>query len=412
MSKANGLQQAQAEPYPTYIVTNHFTRLFSIVIIHPVTRFCLIGPTYPYRGGIAHYTTLLAQHLRQEHEVLLISFSRQYPRWLFPGRDDRDPSQNPLTTPAEYLLDSLNPWSWRQTLQRIQTWQADVVVIPWWVPFWAPVWAYLGWGIKRLPGPPRLLFICHNVLPHEESRLDKLALRLALSSGDGFIVHSQADGQRLRGIWPEARVQVTPLPTYEGLGQSAAASPTLSLPTDRPILLFFGFVRPYKGLDVLLEALPLVLAQRPVHLVIVGEFWQGAERYEEQIERLGLRPHITLMDRYVPDEELIAYVQRANVAILPYRSATQSAVVQVALGHGCPVITTNVGGLAEAVEDGVTGLVVPPENPTALAAAINHYLTQNQESLFRANLQQNIQQTNNRFSWSHLETTLRQLAQL
>ncbi|MCL4867950.1 MAG: glycosyltransferase [Anaerolineae bacterium] len=372
-----------------------------------MTRYCLIGPTYPYRGGIAHYTTLLTQHLHQEHEVLLISFSRQYPRWLFPGRDDRDPSLHPLQAEAEYLLDSLNPLSWWRTWRRIRQWQAEVVIIPWWVPFWAPVWGYLSWGIKQRPHPPRLLFICHNVLPHEPGRLDKLALRLALSRGDGYIVHSQADEAQLQAIWPQARVQVTPLPTYKQLGQNAAAPPPIPLPTDRPILLFFGFVRPYKGLDVLLEALPLVLADCPVHLLIVGEFWQGVEKYREQIERLGLRPHLTIIDRYVPDEELVAYVQRANAAILPYRSATQSAVVQVALGHGCPVITTAVGGLAEAVQDGVTGLVVPAGDVAGLAAAIQRYFSHNLEPIFRTNIQQ---QTGN-FSWTRLERAINQLCQ-
>ena len=373
-----------------------------------MTRYCLIGPTYPYRGGIAHYTTLLAQQLRQHHDLLFISFSRQYPRWLFPGRDDRDPSQNPLQTEAEYLLDSLNPFSWRQVLRRIQAWRADVVIIPWWVPFWAPVWAYLSWGIKRLTPAPKLLFICHNVLPHESNRFDPLALRLALRWGDGYIVHAQTDKTKLQAVFPQARIEVNPLPTYRELGQNAAAMSTIPLPTDRPILLFFGFVRPYKGLDILLEALPLVLAQQPVYLLVAGEFWQGTAQYQEQIERLQLRPHVTLLDRYLPDEELIAYVQRADVAILPYRTATQSAVIQVALGHGCPVITTHVGGLAEAVQDGVTGLVVPPDNPVALAKAILRYQNEQLSLPFRAN----IRQQQDRFSWVNLVQTIENIVQL
>lgn len=373
-----------------------------------MTRYCLIGPTYPYRGGIAHYTTLLAQQLRQHHDLLFISFSRQYPRWLFPGRDDRDPSQNPLQTEAEYLLDSLNPFSWRQVLRRIQAWRADVVIIPWWVPFWAPVWAYLSWGIKRLTPAPKLLFICHNVLPHESKRFDPLALRLALRWSDGYIVHAQTDKTKLQAVFPQARIEVNPLPTYRELGQNAAAMSTIPLPTDRPILLFFGFVRPYKGLDILLEALPLVLAQQLVHLLVAGEFWQGTAQYQEQIERLQLRPHVTLLDRYLPDEELIAYVQKADVAILPYRTATQSAVIQVALGHGCPVITTHVGGLAEAVQDGVTGLVVPPNNPVALAKAILRYQNEQLSLPFRAN----IRQQQDRFSWVNLVQTIENIVQL
>lgn len=384
-----------------YCITDYYLNQGNDIIGN-IMRYCLIGPTYPYRGGIAHYTTLLAQQLRRDHEVLLISFSRQYPRWLFPGRDDRDPSQTPLQTKAEYLLDSLNPLSWWRVLRRMQQWQADVVIIPWWVPFWTPVWAYLSWGLKRLSPTPKLLFICHNVLPHENTRFDELAIRLALWRGDGFIVHAQTDKVRLQAVFPQAHIAVNPLPTYRELGQIAAAMPTIPLPTDHPLLLFFGFVRPYKGLDVLLEALPLVLAQQPVHLLVAGEFWQGTTVYAEQIERWGLRPHVTLLNRYLPDEELIAYIKRAAVAILPYRTATQSAVIQVALGHGCPVITTDVGGLAEAVQNGVTGLVVPPENPALLAEAILRYFNEQLGSHFRAN----IQQQQDRFSWANLVQTI------
>lgn len=370
-----------------------------------MTRFALIGPTHPYRGGIAHYTTLLAQALRREQETLVISFSRQYPRWLFPGRSDRDPSQRPLQTEAEYLLDPLNPISWWRTLRRIDQWGADIVVIPWWVPFWAPAWAMLGRGIKRLPHPPRLLFICHNVLPHEKSLVDKVALRLALSPGDGFVVHAQADGRRLREQFPQAKIQVSPLPTYAALGQGAM-SPPVDLPTDRPLLLFFGFVRHYKGLDVLLQALPMVLAKRSVHLLIVGEFWQDEDVYRSQIRQLQLESAVTIVNDYVPDEALAAYVKAATVVVLPYRSATQSAVVQVAFGQGRPVITTNVGGLTEVVADGRTGLIVPPEHPQALALAINHFFDQELGPKF----EENIQQEKERFSWQRLIDQLLTLA--
>jgi glycosyltransferase involved in cell wall biosynthesis len=368
-----------------------------------MTRFCLIGPTYPYRGGIAHYTTLLAQHLREEYETLLISFSRQYPRWLFPGRSDQDPSTRPLRTDAEYLLDPLNPLSWWRTLQRIQEWQPDVVVIPWWVPFWAPAWAVLGRGVKRLRPRPRLLFICHNVLPHEKGLLDKVALRLALRPGDGFVVHAQKDGERLLAQFPQARLSVSPLPTYGALGQSAAALP-VTLPTDVPIALFFGLVRPYKGLDVLLEAVALV--ERPLHLVVAGEFWQDEAMYREQVRRLGLATKVTFINQYVPDEEVAALMQAAEVVILPYRSASQSAIVQVAFGHGKPVITTDVGGLAEVVQHNCTGLIVPPEEPQQLAAAIERFFDENLGSLFA----ENVRRENGRFAWSHLVETLIQLS--
>ncbi len=371
-----------------------------------MTRYALIGPTYPYRGGIAHYTTLLAEHLRQEHEVLLVSFAQQYPSWLFPGKSDKDPSARPLRTEAEFLLDGLNPLTWWRTLRRLRQWQPEVVIMQWWVPFWAPAWAVLARGIKRLPTRPRLLFICHNVLPHEEGRLQRLLpwlAKLTWGPADSFVVHSQADGALLHRILPSANYQVTPLPTYAGLGAAEPVDFPFTVPDDRPLLLFAGFVRPYKGLDVLLEAMALV--ERPLHLLIAGEFWQGAAAYRAQIERLGIVDAVTLVDEYLSNEVLAACFQRADVVVLPYRSATQSGIIQLAFGQGKPVITTSVGGLPEVVRHGETGLVVPPEDPAALAAAIEHFFAEE----MGPPMSEKIVQENGRFAWEHLIQHLEEL---
>jgi glycosyltransferase involved in cell wall biosynthesis len=380
-------------------------------------RIGLIGPTYPYRGGIAHYTTLLAEALRQEHETLLISFSQQYPAWLFPGRDDRDPSQRPLRTPAEYLLNPLNPLSWGRTAHRLRQWQPDLVVMQWWHPFWAPAWSYIGRGIRRLPGRPPLVYLCHNILPHEEGgRLSRAVLphviHFALRPASGFITHSQADKAILRQILGHRTITVSPHPTYMALVEQAAADLPVTLPVsvpgDRPLLLFAGFVRHYKGLDILLDALAIMKNKRPFHLLVAGEFWDSSSSYQHQIERLGLQDHVTLLDAYLPNETLAACLLRANVVVLPYRSATQSGIIQLAFGQGCPVITTNVGGLAEVVADGRTGLIVPPEDPPALAAAIERYLAQNLEKVFA----EKIREENGRFSWQHLITQITAVAGL
>ncbi len=377
-----------------------------------MTRFALIGPTYPYRGGIAHYNTLLARHLREEHEVLFISFSRQYPGWLFPGKSDKDPSERPLQTEAEYLLDPLNPFTWRKTVKRLQSWQPEVVVIPWWHPYFVPVWTALSRGIKRLPGSLRLIFICHNVLPHEQGKFSKRFLpalfRLACGRGDGFIVHSQADEKILQEILPHARVQVTPLPTYAELGITDTSHIELpvTLPTDRPLLLFCGLVRPYKGLDILLEALALAVRERPLHLLVAGEFWQGGEgQYRQQIDRLGLRDDVTIWNEYLPDEQLAACIDRCDVVVLPYRSATQSAVIPLAFGRGKPVITTNVGGLGEVVAHGRTGLVVPPEDSPGLAKAIDCFFS----TALNEQFQFDIAQEGRRFTWMELIEALARL---
>jgi glycosyltransferase involved in cell wall biosynthesis len=205
------------------------------------------------------------------HEHLLISFSRQYPSWLYKGSSDRDTSRRPLRAQAEYLLYPLNPLSWRRTWRRIGAWQPDLVVMFWWVPFWAPAWSLIARAIKRMRPAPRLVYICHNALPHEAGRLDHLAMRAALAPADALIAHAESEAAELRRFFPGKSVVVTSLPTFAAVGAEVAPLP-VKAPSDRPLLLFCGFVRPYKGLDILLEALPQVLAQQPVHLLIAGEF--------------------------------------------------------------------------------------------------------------------------------------------
>jgi glycosyltransferase involved in cell wall biosynthesis len=295
-------------------------------------------------------------------------------------------------------MDPINPFSWQRTLRRMERWRPDVVVIPWWVPFWAPAWAYLGRGIRRLDSRPNLTFICHNVTPHEKGRFDGLALRLALSSGDVFIVHSQADALELRAHLPEAEIRTTPLPTYAAIANAEETTLPFALPADRPLLLFCGFIRPYKGLDILLEALPLVLAKRPVHLLVAGESWGGSALYDDLITDLGLGSAVTFENRYLRNEELAACLELASVVVLPYRNASQSAIVQLALGRGTPVITTEVGGLAEAIEHERTGLIVPAENPQALAEAIVRFFDQNLGPIFESNIKQDAA----RFDWERL----------
>lgn len=360
-------------------------------------KFCVIGPTYPYRGGIAQHTTLLVQHLRQAgHETRFISFSRQYPKLLY-GRDDKDPSQNPLTADALYLIDSINPFTWWQTLRQIQMFQPELVILPWWVPFWTPVWAYLSWGIKQMTPSPHLQFLCHNVLPHERGRFDTAAVRLALGRGDSYVVHAQEQAAILKTIFPQAPILTSPLPTYQKLGSQQQTKP-LDLPDDRPLILFCGLIRHYKGLDILLNALSAVLAQRDVHCAVVGEFWEDEAIYRQQIETLAIGDYVTIVNQYVENELLAAYVTQANVVVLPYRSATQSAVVQLAFGLGTPVITTTVGGLPDVVEHGRNGLLVPPEDPAALAQALNQYFAEQHQPKFTANLAAYKQA----FSWERL----------
>lgn len=369
----------------------------------------LIGPTYPFRGGIAHYTTLLCQELRKRHQVTLLSFRRQYPAWLFPGRTDRDPSQQVLAVDCERILDPLQPWTWIKAARRIQELEPDLVLFQWWVPFWAPIWSVI---IRQVRGriAARILFISHNVLPHEPRPWDRLLARRVLGQSDAVIVHSQWDRQVLLSLLPTMPAYVSPLPTYEILAPNkwtaSEARRQLGLAEGTPVLLFFGFVRAYKGLKYLIEALAVVRARLDAHLLVVGEFWDDMAPYQAPIRALGLEASVTLIDRYIPNEEVGLYFAAADLVVLPYTDATQSGVAQLALGAGVPVITTSVGGLPDVIQDGVNGFLVPPRDSQALAAAVLRFFEEGLGPTFRAN----IQAQKARFSWERLVSLIEELA--
>ncbi len=375
-------------------------------------KICIIGPTYPYRGGIAHYTTLLVKHLEAAgHQVKLYSYTRQYPKFLFPGKTDKDPSQTTLRVPCEYIVDPIQPFSWWRVYRRMRRDLPDLVILQWWVPYWTPSLAAISWLIKRRT-KMKLVYICHNVTPHEESgTIDHRLAWVVLRRGDAFIVHSEQDRRKLLALLPQPRVWRTNLPTYEVLQQLTTTSEqpqsirrALNL-DGKQVLLFFGFVRPYKGLEYLIQALPLVREQLPnAHLLIVGEFWTGKQAYLAYAQQAGVEEHITIVDQYVPNEDLPNYFDAADVVVLPYVSATQSAVVQLAFGFGKPVITTRVGGLHEVVQDGYNGLVVPPQNEEALAEAIVRYFKQSLGAAMRDHIA--AERGTGRFSWQEVVDAL------
>ena len=345
-------------------------------------RICVVGPTYPYRGGIAHYTTLLVRHLRLAgHQAPLYSFTRQYPRWLFPGKTDRDPSAFPLRVDCEYILDPINPLTWLRLFRRVRADNPDLLILQWWVPYWTPCLTTIGGLIKRNT-KIKIAFVCHNVMPHDGGGvLDRRLALTALRRADALIVHSEQDRYKLLALLPKARVVKATIPTYKPA--AAQATPLavrnlrreLGVPEGVPVLLFFGFVRPYKGLEYLIQALPRIRERLPVHLIVAGEFWSSREFYERFAQEFGVQQQISFVDRYLPDEELQPFFELADVVVLPYVSATQSAVVPLAFGFNKPVITTRVGGLAEVVRDGVNGLIVPPQDEVALADAVIRFLT-------------------------------------
>jgi glycosyltransferase involved in cell wall biosynthesis len=366
-------------------------------------RFVLIGPIYPYRGGIAHYTTMLYRALHErKHDVLLVSFKRQYPRWLFPGQSDRDPSKKPLRVEAaQYWIDSLNPLTWLTTFWRIHRYQPDAIILQWWTTFWAAAWFVLG-ALNRLFLQGPLIYICHNVLPHETQWWDPLLTRVVLQWGTRLIVQSLEEERQLTSLIPDARVAVMPHPVYDMFASERIprdeARRQLGLPLDVPILLFFGTVREYKGLQDALAALPDVKAQLGrVMLVVAGEFWEDKQPYLETIKRLGIGDSVVIEDHYIPNEEVALYFSAADALLAPYRRATGSGAVQMARGFGVPVMATQIGGLLKGV-DGETGLLLPPGDTQAWAAAIACFFTERSGSTMVSE----VAESRDAFSWERL----------
>ncbi len=342
---------------------------------HKTVKICLVGPIYPFRGGIAQSTTLLAKALRHAgHSVEVYSFKRQYPAWLYPGQSDREPDANPDPFPANYVLDPLEPWTWWQAARQIGANKPDLVLVIWWTTFWSPAYASLAYLLKR--AGVRVAFQIHNVLPHEQRFIDRFLARLTLSQGQGFIVHMESERKRLLHLLPKAGpTALSPLPVFDQFLQfrlpKAEARARLSLPDGEPMVLFFGIVRPYKGLKYLVEALG-ILDQGGVktRLVVAGEFWEDINSYQQQLALLGILDRAMLLNRYINNEEVGLYFSAADVFAAPYTAGTQSAAVKTALAFGLPVVLTDrlvdelIAGQAERV------LSVPPGDAQALANAI------------------------------------------
>lgn len=362
-------------------------------------KIIMIGPVYPYKGGISHYTGLMYRELAKRFDVEMLSYKMQYPKFLF-HKEQRDYSNDSFKIEnTQYMLHTANPLNIIKTAYYIKRQRPNMVLIQWWHPYFAPCYFLLQWFMGR----QNVTFVCHNVFPHERFPLDKLLTRLALKRGNHYILHAEEEGKELEKIKQRPDYVVTPHPTYnafrfEGMSK-AQARDRLHIAQDEKVLLFFGYVREYKGLKYLLRAMPMIIREDDkVRLWVVGEFGADREEYHKLIKELRIQEYVRVTDTYTPDREVEKYFAMADLVVLPYTSATQSGIVQIAYGFEKPVIVTNVGGLPDVVEDGRTGYVIEPGKPEEIAHAVIRFYREDQEQTFVNHIKQEAY----RFSWERM----------
>lgn len=367
-------------------------------------KIVLIGPTYPFRGGVSHYTTLLCKELKKKHQIKFLSFSRPYPNWLFPGESIIDKSKKPIKEKGvERTIDWANPLSWVATAFKIKNFNPELVIFTWYIWGWSIPFAVIILIIKVFTNI-KILFICHNVIEHEPTWWKNYLTKIVLPTSNYYIVHSKSDYKKLKNIVPKAQIKITFHPTYRifKLKDIKKYTAKKKLNLNGRVILFFGHVRPYKGLIYLLQALPIVLKELDVTLIVAGEFWEDKKKYQNLIKRLNIAKHVKIFDQYIPNEKVALYFSAADFVVMPYISASGTGIAQLALGLGKAVVGTNVGDLPEVIENGRRGLIVKPKSSKELANAI---IRMYQENLIQK-FSQNIKKDKDLFSWSNLITII------
>ncbi len=372
-------------------------------------KVLILGPAYPYRGGLAAFNERLGKALQDAGcEVLLVTFSFQYPSLLFPGKTQF--AEGPATIELLIVrwIHSLNPLNWWKAAQQIRRESPDLIITAFWLPLLGPALGTILRLIKR-PGVHRIGLI-HNMLPHEGRPGDRLFSRYFVKAGDNFLTLSKEVSEQVRLFSDSQEIVCSPHPIYDHYGELLAkqdARRSLGLTENGRYLLFFGFIRAYKGLDLLLKAMAdKHLEDENVQLVVAGEFYQDEQTYLDLISELGIQDRVHLHSDFIPDDQVRHYFCAADLVVQPYKTATQSGISQIAYHFERPMIVTRVGGLPEIVPDGEAGYVVEPQ-PAAIAAAIVDFYEHQREE----ELAQGVRAGKDRFSWRRLVDLILELDQ-
>lgn len=361
-------------------------------------KIIIVGPGYPYRNGQSVYLGSLCQKLSGKFNIELINFSMLYPAFLFPGKTQYDESKDrKVRYPNTRMLHSLNPVSWYKTAKYINRQQPDLIAIDWWHPFLGPCFN----GLIRFLSPKnkkKILFITENVISHEANKTDNFLTRLALKHAHAFLALSESVERHLKRMF-NVKVYRSALPVYDFYKAKDEANiqqirKRYGFSENDIVLLFFGLVRKYKGLDLLLEVYKNLYQLHPqLKLLVVGEFYEPEEHYRQLTQSLGIDDAVVIENRYVPDEEVSPYFEMSDCVVLPYKSATQSGILSMAYGFGKPVVVTDVGELGAMVVPGKTGIVAALPEVEDLQKAIEQYLLLQQKGTnFKSQIEAYLQQ--------------------
>jgi len=364
-------------------------------------KIIIVGTAFPYRGGLAAYNERLArEYVKQGNEVEIITFSLQYPGFLFPGKSQYSTEFAPEDLNIKRMIHSIDPMNWIKVGRKIKEKKPDMVIFCYWMAFMAPCFGTIA-RVARSP-KTKMVALIHNMIPHEPTVLDKLFPKYFVKSMDGFVAMAESVVADINHFDKENKPKVvSPHPIYDHYGDPLTkkeATIKLGLHDQKDYILFFGFIRHYKGLDLLLEAFADErLRKFPVRLIVAGEFYENPQPYLEQIIRLKLDGLVELRTGFIPDNEVRNYFSVADLIAQPYRTATQSGVSQIAYHFEKPMLVTNVGGLSEIVPDGKVGYVVGVEPLQIANAMVDFFTNQRAEKMI-----ENIKIEKKKFLWSRM----------
>jgi D-inositol-3-phosphate glycosyltransferase len=366
---------------------------------------CSLGPAYPYRGGLASFNDRLAQQFASEgHDIEIITFRLQYPRFLFPGKTQYTEGPAPHGIKITRKLNSINPFNWISTGLKIRKKRPDILLIRYWLPFMGPCFGTIA-RIAKSNRHTSVICIFDNVVPHEKRIGDKILTKYFTGSIDGAIVMSQTVMDDLKTFRENIPVKLSPHPLFDNYGsivRRGEALISLNLVADNSYILFFGFIRAYKGLDLLIEAFSdKRLRNRNLKLIIAGEFYEDDTPYRELIKKYNLENEIIFYDHFIKDNEVSLFFSVADLVVQPYKTATQSGVTQIAFHFEKPMLVTDVGGLREIVPDGKCGYVVKPDSQYITDAIID-YFDNNRKTSFT----EGVKREKSKFSWDRMTASI------